>query len=1180
MLNSIKSKTKKILCCFALCLGILASAVSGINFSKDISVSAKSNNKIVQDVTSSLVGNGYNFNSSTSSTGKPVTPSGWTKTTDSAKNEDNIISGVVNVESETDFDTEECGTIRPSMPITDKDTEANPGYYKNLMINSTNGASRYGYKRNSSINLEDNSFYRIGVTLYTQQTEKSDTQNETDARASIYITGLVDKEHEQYSESKFENFTTLGSWEEYYFYIDTNEDVSINIELWLGSKTSSVEGAVFFNEVSVLRYSEDAYAEHIANIDKENTDDNYNFISLKTSYYTPVTNSSFEDVSMNGWTRTSLTTSSDTDQQVKSVDVNTFSHVSNDLTINTPGSNCAINNSNALFMYNKEDGYQSIESEEFTIERHTYYKLSFWAKSDCGKGSGATVKLVDTSEKNPVEASLTLSTTASSNSNTFRNDWTNYTFYICGPATASKNATIQIWLGTPDSKTSGYVFIDDFRMEIIDYSTYSANSSNSNCTSFNLNNGSDAYTITNSDFDKIENSTNTEFYPASPASWTKSGDSNTTTLSGIINTTEENFNSIAFTSVTPNKPGAIKIGASEDNNVLMIGSTAETNTQQYSSSSLSLSANSYYSVSFYVNTDYLRNNILDNYGARVRIASSDVTVFDLYNIHFADDNWHKIEVRIKTGTSSISPTIDLIFADIVGYVFFDKVELRTISSAIYENDPLKEQSTIYYNVDLSSENFDNRTHGKNLTQVNGIDTPSNWTANSTDNVTSGIISADNDFITNIPESLSGNTNYLYISSLHDSYYSYSSKQNHTFNSSTYYKIQINVLTNNIIKEDDAKEDVVYGASIALSNSSDILVKGINTEGVWKTYTIYASFTNELTTNITLALGYTDEAVRGDVFFDNLVITTIDQATYKSELAEADDLSTIATFIDYTEPEEETEEETDESTWENEVNWFIVPSLITALAIIIAIVGFYGRKINFNKKPKVKTNYDRRKTLDKDIDRREKIALRKQIIAELLAELDVIDKEIEEFNVAAEQHLDEVREQIKREQEELQKSKLEIEIRKKEATALREKQLKESPEAVQDKKAEKQYNDFIAKLDKQELSIQKKISSKEMKISNAQEANKQKVSKYLERKEYIKLQIAKIEAEIEEIARQEELLWAEYKAAKEDAKRRKAEYKAQVKAEKEKTKAQKAKTQSKSKSKEKETKKSSKTKVDK
>ena len=551
-----------------------------------------------------------------------------------------------------------------------------------------------------------------------------------------------------------------------------------------------------------------------------------------------------------------------------------------------------------------------------------------------------------------------------------------------------------------------------------------------------------------------------------------------------------------------------------------------------------------------------QTNETKNYGARVTISTGTNTIFDYQNIHYSNGGWHRIEIKIKTGTTEVTPSIKLSFENTNGYVFFDKVELKTLNEALYKDTMLEDRDTEYYRIDLSTDVFNNRTFNKNLS--NGIDTPVNWTLNeegqNSEGITSGIITSNNSLLEDIPTSLSGNTNYLIISSLHDANYAYESNETFTFNSSTYYKISVNVLTRYIEKEENKKEDIKYGASVALSDSSEIVLRGLNTDGVWKTCTIYASFTESLTSNITLGLGYADESVRGEVLFDNLKIETITEDAYLTEVVDCDP-NTIATFINYTEPEDPTEEEST-STWENEVNWLILPSIITALAIIIAVVGYYIRKINFNKKPKVKTNYDRRKTLDRDIDKREKIALRKQIISELKTELDNIDKEIEEFNNLANQHLEVIKAEIKKDQEELEKAKLEIEIRKKEATAAREKQLKESAEFVADKKAEKQYNTFISRLDRQELSVQRKINAKELKLSAVTEANKEKLSKYYERQEYIKLQIAKIEAEIEEIARQEEELWAEYRAAKEDAKRRKAEFKAQVKAEKDKAKKQK------------------------
>ena len=1170
MLNLIKSKTKKLICCFVLCLGVLVSAFAGYNISQPNVVMAKSTNKIVEDVTSSVFGSGYNFNTTTSD--EPVSPNGWTKLeSEASSNHNDIIKGVVNVENETSFDTDECGTSRPTMPIADKDTSKDEGYYKNLMINATekSGPARFGYRTSSAITLEEDSFYRISVLLYTQQTEeiieKDDDDNdivvqeETDPRASIYLTGLVDEEDELYSKTKYEYFSTLGAWEEYFFYVDTEESKTIHLQLWLGSKTSPVQGAVFFNNVSIIRYSEDAYVEQVSNLTDSN-DDNHNIISLRNTTTSPFENNDFEDVTLGGWTRLVQSTSNPTHQLYKSVDVNSFTKVNDDLTITAPGTNCSADNTLALFMYNKVDGYQALESSPITINKQTYYRLTFWAKSDCGK-TAATVKLVDKTEENPVEsASLTTSSTVTKDSNKFRNDWTKYTFYIYGPALNSKEVTAQIWLGTQDSKASGYVFVDDFRIEVVDFETYNANSSNSNTTTLDLNASNDKYNIDNENFDLIETNSSENIYPANPKNWTRNGNMTSTAFSGVINTNETEFNKIEFPNgQEPSCPKALPNTNTTDNNVLMIGSIDERNVQTYTSNALSIGANDYYSYSFYVMTNYARNLENKNYGARVRIASSDLTVFDYFNIYYGDNNWHRIEVRVKNGTSEAANiSIDLTFENTTGYVFFDKIEARTLTQSIYENTSLLDKDAEYYYVDLSQENFENHTFNKYNTSVNGTEVPNNWktaTGNTnTEFVNSGIISADNALLADINPSLSGNDNFLYISSLSDTYFGYTSATSYTFESEKYYKISVNVLTR-YLNQEDKDEDINYGASIRLADSSEIMLCGIDTEGVWQTYTIYASFTTSLTSKITLALGYIDEITAGEVLFDKLTIETITEDKYIEEYDVADP-NKIATFIDYTEPKEEEETEDDEP-WSNEFDWFLIPSLLTGLAIIISVVGYYARKIKLNRKPRVKTNYDRRKTLDKDIDRREKIALRQQIIEELNAEITTIDKEIEEFNVLANQQLEEIRAQIKAEQEELEKVKLDIEIKKKEATANREKQLKETPDFVADKRAEKEYNNFISRLDKQELSVQKKIVAKELKISTVEASHNAKRERFLARQEYIRAQIAKIEAEIEEIAKQEAEIWAEYKAAKADAKRRKVEYKAQVKSEKEKAKKQKA-----------------------
>lgn len=1139
-----KIKSKKVICSLFMCIAVLISAFCGIK-STPTSVDAASDNYRV-NVSSDLLSTYHNFY--TTSSAKPATPNGWTVIDDYATNDDNIVRGIVDVKDTSTFSTTTYKTTRPIMPKSDS---SDTSYFKNLMINSHASKNRIGYK-SSTITLDQDSFYSIEVRLYTHRTE------DTDPTASIYLSGLVEDNHEneEYGDLvKFENINTLTSWTTYKFYVATDKSAAVNLELWLGSKSVGTKGAVFFNNVTIYRYSEDYFVENIIEDTSINSESNYkgHIIDLSSdTVTTPFDNSSFERTAPLGWTKVDGYSSN---QKCQIVNANNFSLVNSDTNIKAPGSNCSPYNDHALFMYNPTDSYQGIESNEFKIEQLTYYKLTFWAKSGCEVGDGALVKLIDKSEEDAIEeAKLPIATAFTSGSNKYRNDWTKYTFYIYGSASGDKNVSVQIWLGNKDDKTSGYVFIDDFRLDTVNYQAFSNSSSSTNTTTFNFNNDTDEFVISNNNFNKTENEDSSTSYPLKPTGWTTSGTYNSANVfSGIINTNETHFeNNIskyynsAISSRKPARPTALPYTTNENNNVLMIGSSSQGNKQIYNSNELSLGADSYYKLTYYVFTDYNKTSNSDNLGARVQLNSGSRILFDYYNIFFDDNAWHQYEIYIKTGATAETAKLSLIFEGLSGYIFFDEIMLSTSSENAYKSY-YKDPQKIQLNVDLSVENFDNRTYNK----IEEIQDPNNWSGkeeNDKSITTSGIVKVSNvDLLGVVDDTLSGNKNALFISSLHDVYYTYTSKQTMSYTAKTYYKISVNVLTQDIT-QDEKVAGVEYGASFGLPASKEIRFTGIQTNGAWKNYSIYLCLENDLSSTTALSLGNTDEYTCGSVLFDNLVVTTLaDKAAYEEEIKDLDE-KYYKSFINYVEPVDTTP--TEESTWTNNFeDWWIIPSLLTGLAIIIAVVGFYVRRINFKRKPKIKTKYDRRKTLDKDIDRREKIALRKQIIAELNEELLAIDKEMEDFTKAAQLELEGLRNKIKEEQEEIKRKKLDIEIKKKEATAEREKQLKENPDLVTNTKAEKDFSNYIARLDKTELNLQKQLTLKDIKLASTSEIDKSKLAKFLERKEYIKNEILKIEAEIEEIAKEEKSVWEEYKQAKVTAKQRKQEYIESAKAEK-------------------------------
>ena len=90
-----------------------------------------------------------------------------------------------------------------------------------------------------------------------------------------------------------------------------------------------------------------------------------------------------------------------------------------------------------------------------------------------------------------------------------------------------------------------------------------------------------------------------------------------------------------------------------------------------------------------------------------------------------------------------------------------------------------------------------------------------------------------------------------------------------------------------------------------------------------------------------------------------------------------------------------------------------------------------------------------------------------------------------------------------------------------------------------------------------MALQKQLTEKDIKLANAtnEKETSIKLARFNERKEFIRNEIAKIEQEIESILKEEDTMWAEYKQAKEDAKKRKQEYLAEKRIEKEQSKKQ-------------------------
>ena len=318
--------------------------------------------------------------------------------------------------------------------------------------------------------------------------------------------------------------------------------------------------------------------------------------------------------------------------------------------------------------------------------------------------------------------------------------------------------------------------------------------------------------------------------------------------------------------------------------------------------------------------------------------------------------------------------------------------------------------------------------------------PTLWTANNisqtnTNDISSGIMDVrdyEDYFVANPTAPSSDNNTVMYIFANTPSYYYYSSDLSYKFTSGTYYKISVWVRTVGIQEDvegeyDDNGVPVVHGASIEIEGI-DKSFTGINTgkdltstnlvdqfndvNNVWTEYIMYINTTSDVDGVIKLGLGNTTMYTSGYAFFANLTVTSLEEDAYKSQTATLDENNLPNNILMATNVPEDEE---DAGNVYNNMDWFAIPTVIIAIAVIFAVVGFFVKKFYRampRKTDKINNNYDRLQTLLKDVDRRErktainhKIKLLHEELAQskqfLQQESEELARQTEAYNTAKE-----------------------------------------------------------------------------------------------------------------------------------------------------------------------------------
>lgn len=1102
MLKTLKSTLKnKFIIGLSLCIAMVISLIIPIAGNNKVSALSDIPTFFSKDVTSELYSNN-NFSTSSSTIAQP---NGWTASTNNNDPyKDDYKSGVVNFENMKSYETkveldsfwERYGLLKS--PNIDT---SNAKKQSALMINASNFDGNKNYSTSKTISLEKNSYYKIVVSAYSYNQSTTNVEyvsEETEPFFSIYLTNFSDSSKD--SEAMFEGISN-DKFTDYNFYIQTNENTkeSLNLELWLGDKNNLKSmGAVFFSHIQIIRYSENKFNELVkTNVEEHNDGTNVSIsLSTPTTVNNLVLNSSFEN-GLNNWKVTS--NSNLTDAFVNVVDSTTSSNYPNLTNCKVdyiPGTNFSSTSGNsALLIAKYGKGYLGIESDPFKIERFSLYKLTVWAKTNTVNSKDISIILKDKTENTEIKnitQSVTATTTAT---DSYTNGWNAYTFFIQGNPIEDKNVAIEVSINSLEDAKLNYAFIDDVEIERINYATFSSDSTDSN--KLNLNNITSLYLVSNYTFNEIENENTTVAYPLKPANWTQITKNTQTTKSGVVN---KNYSEVTITNTSTN------------NNFLLIDNADGANLTTFTSKNFTLSANSYYYLSFKVATSILDGNV--SFTMKTT-ADNPSIIYKQENIS-SHNEWAKYTAYIKTGSESYDAVIELT-SSAQGEAYFDEIIVKSSTEETYNAN-----KDLLPTLDYSNDSFEAFNDGNS----DLYKAPYNWTANALNNDFNlskfGITNPKtNPEITDSIALAKDGNSVLYINNyLADTYLYYTKNTAISLSASTYYKISVWVKTDNITSElSTLPEGSKLGATVILKygeKSQEFL--GINTNGEYREVIFYICPAEATNLNITLGLGNAKTSASGSVYFDNLTVSTIaSYEEYESEYAEiSKDENIISASIVEKETTPKVEEEPKTEPTVGQVDWLVIPSLITAIAIFVALVGFIIRKYYTSRKhKKIKTSYDRKKTLNKNLNDQEKIQAKQALIDDLEIELKQINEDIKIFTEESNKRIEAIESRFA-----YQINVLESAV--KELTDAKNEKIKEKNKLISidkvnvDKTAEMNLNNEINAINKDLTTNQKRLDKVNGKIDGVKNEVQEQTLQLNTIKENIEREIKKLENDIKSI----------------------------------------------------------------
>lgn len=914
-------------------------------------VGAMASNYVYSDYDTISFKNGTFSSYTTGTKGVPYSiKEGWTFVGDS-----NISRGIIDV-SESKFDTNNKFGLS-SNPNRSDSIDSTTDYYI-LMFNAGQTSSNSGAK-SADVTLTNAKFYDISV--YAKSLDDGI------ASISANIDGYT---------YEFNNLT-YTNWREYHFLIATdNIDSAVtNLTLRLGGgATAKSTGSVFFDNIRVAEISNyDFYSATESDTIKK--------IDLNRTTITGFTNPNFES-GLDGWKVDSVVGSSN--QSVEVLDTATINtKISQLFENNENNANTFVyGNTSSLLIVNQDETTSSISTNDtnfLTIPQHGLYKITLLFKTGNLSNNGLTFTL--TPENDQVDA-LEVTNQKSTSGLKNYNGFSQLSLFVKGSPIQDEKVSLKISLG----ETSGWAIIDDITVMPVTASEYG--SSNSLDFSSTI---TDTTTISNGRFDFADNQSLTVSYPLKPKSWTYTA-SNYNANSGIIRINPTYFTTDSANYGNPTNPGVntaiynnIPVDANYFNeNVLMVRNNSSEDSFYTMNDSITLSANSASSqkiinISVCVKT-------LDNAKALIRVVDSNNKVVAMFDNISTNNQWTMYNIFVKNGINEYKLKLEIGAKGQNGndFVFFDGISYTSESASTF--DEMTKEKCAY--VDLMNNSFYSST---NFSSYSSPDSSYNYS-----NISS---------ISTRPEATDNFV--LKLSNTTDTYQTLISDFTYSLTKDNYYEFSVWVKTD--FTTDGGHNNNEFGARFEIVNvdsENNVIVdeknenKNVfcnikatdikNENNGWVKYSFYIFAESSQKVKVVLGVGSEENLTYGNAYFDDLVVSDITKDVYTSQTT--NQTTIVSTVIEKDSPEED-DEENNTTTSPADINiWALVSSIILVVALILAIIGYYIRRIPKKKKVKVKSSeYNKSKY---DIDEDEIV---ENLKLEREASLSQLNKDLQEYN---------------------------------------------------------------------------------------------------------------------------------------------------------------------------------------